>query len=95
MILRRFRYVAALKTLVSGLCRVQFELSMVRIRGAMTSGAEVGQFKPRKESLDAQGATLMLPRDRIGHNDDSHPVISRDQSETMRFTLCIVQNRRS
>ena len=66
---------------------------MVRISGAMTSGAEIGQFQPRKEALDAQSATLMLPRDRIGPNDDRHPVISRDQCETIRFALCIVQNK--
>jgi hypothetical protein len=57
----------------------------------MTSGAEIGQFKPRKEALDAHSATLMLPLDRIGHNDDSHPVISRDQCETIRFALSRVE----
>jgi hypothetical protein len=56
---------------------------MVRISGAMTSGAEMGQFKPRKDALDAQSATLCFPV--IGSGTMTTATLSPPATNARRF----------
>ncbi len=48
---------------------------------------KVCQFEMWKQTFDTRSATFALRKDGVGHDNDSHPVVPRDQCQGVQLTF--------